>query len=368
MTSAVPPGFPSPSPGREAIEPPAALGEIFSRTFSAVKRRFWTLLGINLVGAVASTLSMVVMSGLTTFQLQSLERESLDQQEKWTFLILTSFVVVPLVLFVLQIVSAKAAFVGVAGADRLLAGERPTFWEMWRGSFGSLRRSIPLWIILTIFVALFNLVNVVLVSQALQSGASLMDILVLVNLLTFVVLLSFIYFAVRWLYFGQLLTLEKASAVESLRRSWGMTSRDFWRTLGYLFVGYLIGLIVYTPATMLGAGTMLASSDQLIAAIEPFRSDEVMGLLIAILVSVFTVIAPQAILTVLVTACIGTFFLVYVAAMYRDQRYRDSLRERGIDPSNVTPVWQGPSQHQYPGEQQPSLPPQPPSGHAPGAS
>ncbi len=367
MTSAVPPGFPSPSPGREAIEPPAALGEIFSRTFSAVKRRFWTLLGINLVSAVASTLSMVVMSGMTIFQLQSLERESLDQQEKWTFLILTSFVVVPLVLFVLQIVSAKAGFVGVAGADRLLAGERPTFSEMWRGSSGSLRRSIPLWIIFTIFVALFNLANVVLVFQEIQSGASLMHGLIRVYSFIFVVFFILMYFAVRWVYVGQLLALEKASAVESLRRSWGMTSRDFWRTLGYLFVGYLIALMVYTPATMLGAGTMLASSDQLIAAIEPFRSDEVMGLLIAILVSVFTVIAPQAILTVLVSACISTCFLVYVAAMYRDQRYRDFLSERGIDPKNVTPVWQGPSQHHYPAEQ-PSLPPHPSSGHAPGAS
>ncbi len=367
MTSAVPQGFPSlpPPSGGEAIEPPAALGEIFSRTFSAVKKRFWTLLGINLVGAVASTLSMVVVSGITAFLLQALERESLDQQEEWTLILEPSLRMVSLELFASQIVAAKVVFVVVAGADRLLAGERPTFSEMWRGSSGSLRRSIPLWLLaIPAMVALASLFNAYEIADALLSDDYVLLILAVgalsvVGMFIFAFLFPFlmIYFSVRWFYVGQLLTLEKASWAESLRRSWRLTSGEFWRTFGYLLVVYLWVMAVMS---LFGAVPGLMPDDQVGA-----ESGAHGGAL------EFFVVAPTEMLKqgalLLVLAISSVFLVVLITAMYRDQQYRVSLRERGIDPKNVTPVWQGPLPRQNPAEQ-PSPPPHPPSGHAPGAS
>ncbi len=329
------PSLPSPS-GGEAIEPPADLGEIFIRTFSAVKRRFWTLFGINLVGAIANTFSMVVVSGMFRFELQSLKHEALDQQEKWTLILPANLVVIPLVLFVSQIVVAKVAFVSFAGADRLLAGERPNFSEMWRGSSGSLRRSIPLLILLTLFWTLFRFAFVVLWSQAYQPGASITRGLGVAYVFTVAVVLLMLYFSIRWIYSGQLITLEKVSSIEPLPRSWALTSEEFWRTLGYLFVGYLIVSVVSEIAPLFGAGPKPSSGDHLDAVIEPFRSGEVMGVLIAILVSMSTAMVLQTIVTVLVEAITSACTWVYITSMYRDQRYRDSLKERGIDPKRVT--------------------------------
>ncbi len=188
-------------------------------------------------------------------------------------------------------------------------------------------------------------------------------------LFSFIMIFVQLYFMIRWVYVGQMLTIEKARAFESLRRSWRLTSRDFWRTFGVLLVGYLMVMAISSAASMIGAGLSLIPSAQLGVQIESIENDESMEAFVSLLVTFFIVVVMQTLVSAIATAIANTFFIVYITAMYRDQGYRDSLRERGIDPAHVALMQQGPPP-QYPAGQpspSPYPPVQPPSAPTPNA-
>ncbi len=339
-----------------------------SRTLSAVKRRVWTLLGINIVGAAVAVLGIIALLAAILFQLSSvligLNDEPLDTLEPWLPILWTSGIGFPIVVFIAQIAQAKAALVTIAGADRLLAGERPTFSEMWRDSSGSLRRSIPLLILVLLFSVLMVLPYIGLVVYLSlvvgQGGDPDQGAIVAVGFLvtmffSFVMVFVQLYVMIRWVYVGQFLTLEKAGAFDSLRRSWRLTSRDFWRTFGVLLVGYLMVMAISSAASMIGAGLSFIPSAQLSGQLESLDGTDSIEAFISALVTLFIVMVMQTIVSAIATAIANAFFIVYVTAMYRDQVYRDSLRERGIDPAHVALMQQG-SPPPYP-VGQPSPPP-----------
>jgi hypothetical protein len=81
---------------------------------------------------------------------------------------------------------------------------------------------------------------------ALSALASLLCVFGLFLLIIFGVL----YVAVRLLFITQAIVVEGKSAVEGIRRSWGLVQGSFWRTLGgYLLLSLLIQIVLAIPVT-----------------------------------------------------------------------------------------------------------------------
>jgi hypothetical protein len=79
-----------------------------------------------------------------------------------------------------------------------------------------------------------------------------------------------IFLVVRWSLMVQIVVLEDAPPLHSLRRSWFLVGRAFWRTLGLLLLGML-------PLTLLSNGTLLAEFFNLV----PAGADRVTALALA---------------------------------------------------------------------------------------
>ncbi len=168
MTSTAPNGFSTSLAGFDGFVPPAGLGQLISRTFVAVKRGFWPLFGIQAIGlsgVVAVCVALVILVPLgvrsvaTSFDGFADIKGIPDLAESLliaaSILLLAAFAIALVTFYVVPLLPyVKAAWATIMGADRLLAGERLTFAQMWRDSSGSFRRSTPLLIGWTLYNAL----------------------------------------------------------------------------------------------------------------------------------------------------------------------------------------------------------------------
>ncbi len=328
------------------------MGQLISRTFVAVKRGFWPLFGIQVIGlsgVVVACVALVILvplgflfvaiafSGFDSFKGIPDLAESLPTAQ-W-ILLLAGFAIALATLYVLSFLPyVKAVLAAITGASRLLAGERPTLSQMWRDSSGSFRRSTPLLIGWTLFNALVAFLYMYVALDAMRAGRMPAEsrtalskyVFVGAFALIYALLIATPYLAIRWTYVGHALVLERAGSIRSLRRSWQLTSRNFFRTLVSLLVLLVaVGVAFLASCAILwllsvslqgiGVGKGVASTPGEIQA--------------AILTDLFVVIA--VILHMAIIAVLGVFTAVYTTAMYRDQCYRASLKEQGIDLSQV---------------------------------
>jgi hypothetical protein len=195
-------------------------------------------------------------------------------------------------------------------------GRKPTLRETWRHTRRMVPRLAGLCLVLLVpGVVVFGGL-IALVVWAFASNAAVGGVLGLLVLLG--CLIAAVWVAVRLALATPALVLEDIGVAASLRRSWQLTARRFWRTLGVLLVANLLVSIVQQVLSfgfqmvgmLLGLGVASTLSGS---------SSETVMLVITMVASV---------LGALLASLIAQPFLAAVAALlYTDAR----IRSEGFD-------------------------------------
>lgn len=133
--------------------------------------------------------------------------------------------------------------------------------------------------------------------------------------------LALLFFSVRLCLAAHVVVLEKAGPFKALARSWSLTRRRFWRTLGSLLLAYLLLTIIsyviqiiltFITVMFLGVGLSSVGKDD-------HQSDGVGASLIALMVIAFLIVLLMAVVTMLTYP----FFINVIGTLYVDARIRD---------------------------------------------
>ncbi len=330
---------PAPStlqPAERGAISPSSVFDLLSQTFRALGRRFWTLYLVQVGAMLIGVLAFYGLNILLYDELIIAVNRSRSSPATWGRLLWTVIGGLLAVIVVSQLAQLRAYFVSVAVADRTLAGDKPSFGKMWRDSSGALRRSLSLlglWYLAGLLGALPIIVTLVYIGQNLdtpdQSNRAVVVGLMFLASILWMCILSVVqvFLFVRWVFVGQLLTLGKVKARDSLRCSWRLTSGAFMRTVGRLIVGSFIAAVPIVGA--LAIGTVFGA--KIISRFDSVGESENLGQFESALTSVLIRAVLLSLLVALILALVNVFLVVYVTAMYRDQCYRASLKRQGVD-------------------------------------
>ncbi len=100
-------------------------------------------------------------------------------------------------------------------------------------------------------------------SSSAQALGGLMGVAVVVMYVA--LLVGAVFFGVKLLYVIPVMAAEGRGPVEAIKRSWALTGRSFWRTLGYVLVAGLLLYVVQFVVTMIGYVVMFASMGAVLA-------------------------------------------------------------------------------------------------------
>lgn len=182
--------------------------------------------------------------------------------------------------FILLAVIAVQIRAGFAGRG-LSLGEAfravlPRLWALLGGSFLLVLSVGLLTVIGVVLSVVFTLVLAVVnasaggLAEAIRQGMFNNQNLWFQLLLLSLVTAAAMFLVVKWSLMVQVVVLEDAPPVDSLRRSWQIVTGSFWRTLGLLLLGML-------PLTLLSNGTLVVEFFDLL----PATNDRVLVLALA---------------------------------------------------------------------------------------
>ncbi|OYO03792.1 hypothetical protein CGZ97_10320 [Enemella evansiae] len=133
------------------------------------------------------------------------------------------------------------------------------------------------------------------------------------------------YLQIRFLYFIPVLAVEGTGAIDSLRRSWGLTRNNVLRTLGYYLVASLIVGAANTAVSMIGQVISAAAAPSSSSMSNSSDPAQVLAGLAAL--------APGLIVMMLLSALVGLlavpFITCVLTVMYADQVQRAQLPNGG---------------------------------------
>ncbi|MEL4356625.1 MULTISPECIES: hypothetical protein [unclassified Luteococcus] len=225
---------------------PMGLGDIIGVTWQVLRRRFGLLLGISLVsGLVAGLLALLPAIALLTagvFGAMAAIGSPPDGPPLGDFWVLLPLVVIccALIGVIWVWVWAKFNSMLVAVIDQLARGFQPTWDSATAQAQGTDRRALPLLWWGAGLGALAGAIPVGLLLVALESdqwGDGPTTVFALTVLALPVLSLVMLYPLARLVYLLPVLTLEKMSGWQAVRRAWRLTSGQVGRTLGLLVVG-----------------------------------------------------------------------------------------------------------------------------------
>lgn len=181
------------------------------------------------------------------------------------------------------------------------AALRPVIWKL-------LGTALLVWLIL--FGVMFGAILLAVLGGVLLSQIGFdIGFLVLLGVLTVFGLIAVVmWLGVRFYYATVVAVVESASPVQALKRSWALTQKAFWRTLGR---GILIGLVVGVATGILGA--VVVALTMLLGTVIPT------GLLLFL----------SAFISMVIAGVVMPISASYISLMYVDQR----MRTEGIAPS-----------------------------------
>jgi hypothetical protein len=317
------PGYPHvPAAARPGIVPlrPLGLGEIYDGAFQAVRSNPAAMVGAAAVVVTVMTAVQLALQAWMTGSLGTLlqaTEEAADGGELPDSAVLvdalgTSSLAALLTQVVSLVALAVLTAIAIVVVGSAVLGRRTGGSDLWQRVRG---RLLPL-IGVTLLV---GLITVGLVVAAFVPG--LLAFLVSDVLAVVLLLLGLaaalglgLWIDTRLALAGPALVLEEQRVVASIRRSWRLTSRGFWRVLGIrlltLVIVFVTTAIVSAPFQIVG---MLFGSD----SSDPFAA--------------FALTLPQLLLTGVGQAIASTIVYPFAAAvtalLYVDQR----MRLEGLD-------------------------------------
>ena len=262
-------------PGIIALRP-LTLSDLMSGSFAALRRNPKVLFGYTIL--IMTIVSL--LNGLAVFMpfysLMTLSGSTSDPQASYNdFLASSSLSLISTLLS--YVVLFLATFLGGAlingvlsvTVSQMVIGKKITFgqaWSMVRGRLlPMIGASFLLFLIIAIPMILWGVGFLAMLIWGLESNIadSLAAVLFFIGLPLMLALYSL---SVRFLYAPICAVLERKGPIQSLKRSWTLTSGAFWMTLGrVLLIGVVCGVIVNIISTLisvivLGIGFAFLSS------------------------------------------------------------------------------------------------------------
>jgi hypothetical protein len=267
------PGTPSaPKPGVIPLRP-LVVGEILDGAFSSIRQNPKATLGLSAIlmtiaGVITTTITLI-MRGLIGGISQPNLGSNATSAQVWHFVgralaVLGAPALVSIVLAILMQSILAGLLTAVIG--RGVLGHRITAREAWRIAAPRLPAVIgAAFAVVGILVGLWALLGLVLLGLYLAGAPS--------ALIVGLGVLGFFPALVLTIWFGVMLTLatpavvlERQGPLQSLRRSWRLVSRSFWRVFGILLLAGLIVVIaggilqfpfaIASGATAFGSGAL----------------------------------------------------------------------------------------------------------------
>lgn len=262
--SAWAPPPPAPKPGVIPLRP-LMVGDIMTGAIDYVRREPKTVITISaMVGVVAAFVQLGVLAATSSdlAEVTSSDPSQIDPAE-----------LVPLLVTLLGLVTVSAAVAGVLQIfgtgmlthvmGRAVVGQRTSVGQAWVLVRPQLWRLIAATLVVGLVVGLAIAVPVAPGLVLLSSGLTVAGaVLTLLGSLVAMVLGV-------WLTFGLILTtpalaLEDCGPIAAMKRSWRLVRGGFWRTLGIVLVGSIVGQavgsIAASPFSLLGgAGAELTT-------------------------------------------------------------------------------------------------------------
>ena len=262
-------------PGIIALRP-LTLSDLMSGSFAALRRNPKVLFGYTIV--IMTIVALV--NGLAVFMpfysLMTLSGSTSDPQASYSdFLASSSLSLISTLLG--YVVLFLATFLGGAlingvlsvTVSQMVIGKKITFGQAWsmvrRRLLPMIGASFLLFLIIAIPMILWGVGFLAMLIWSLESkiADSLAAVMFFIGLPLMLALYSL---TVRFLYAPICAVLEHKGPIQSLKRSWTLTSGAFWMTLGrVLLIGVVCGVIVNIISTLisvivLGIGFAFLSS------------------------------------------------------------------------------------------------------------
>ncbi|NKX53821.1 glycerophosphoryl diester phosphodiesterase membrane domain-containing protein [Arthrobacter mobilis] len=247
------PGYPGytapPKPGVIPLRP-LGVGEILDGAFQAARKNAAAVFGtavlfqvaVTLLAWLAGALLLGVLGGTQVLAGNELPEESAlslgaSLLVSSAVLGLLSSVGVLLLQGVLAIPTARAA-----------VNQRTGFALMWslaRGRTGALVVLGLLYLLLTVLVLAAIVAGAVVLADLLGAASALIIVLVAVGLV-----LAAVWIGIKLMLAPAAMVLERASLPGSLRRSWQLTSGNWWRTFGIVLLCTVIVSVITSVISM----------------------------------------------------------------------------------------------------------------------
>jgi hypothetical protein len=311
---------PPPKPGLLPLRP-LGFGQLLMAPFQVLRRNprptFGSALLVQFVVTVASTLLVGFATYFSLLRIDGADSQSSAEITAGSI----GMIIVATIVTVAISGLASALLQGVFAVEvaRATLGEKQTMRFLWRSA---VKRLWPLLGWFGILLLVFVLVAAILVGAvilAAQFGAIAAGLTVL---LVVVVCLGL---AVLWAWVGTklalvpvIIVLENQGIAGAARRSWRLTTGNFWRTFGVI---YLIALIISIASQVVAAPISVLGS---LAPVlfDPLGSDQTAGIAITIGVTILVLIV-----TLVIAAISAVIQSSAVAVVYVDLR----MRREGLD-------------------------------------
>ena len=253
-------------PGIIALRP-LTLSDLMSGSFAALRRNPKVLFGYTIV--IMTIVALV--NGLAVFMpfysLMTLSGSTSDPQASYNdFLASSSLSLISMLLG--YVVLFLATFLGGAlingvlsvTVSQMVIGKKITFGQAWsmvrRRLLPMIGASFLLFLIIAIPMILWGVGFLAMMIWSLESkiADSLAAVMFFIGLPLMLALYSL---TVRFLYAPICAVLEHKGPIQSLKRSWTLTSGAFWMTLGrVLLIGVVCGVIVGIISTLISGIVM----------------------------------------------------------------------------------------------------------------
>lgn len=249
------PAPPAPRPGSVPLHP-LSVGEMIAGTIDYVRRDPKTVIAISaIVGFVAAAAQLVVMAfGVEDAAQLPADPSAVTPEVLWSALsgVIVTALVTSALAGVLQVLGT-GMLAHVMG--RSVIGQHTSIGQAWRLIKPQALRLIGATILVSVIVALALVLPLLPGALLLGAGASSAGGLALFAGGLVALVLSV------WASIGLVLTtpalaLEDAGALHALKRSWHLVKGAFWRTLGIVLlgtiVGQAIGSVAAAPFSLIG--------------------------------------------------------------------------------------------------------------------
>lgn len=305
---------------------PLGVGDVLSATMAILRSRFGLLIGIAALGVLVPLLLAVVPVILLmwmTITEAMMGPRSLDPA--WAVGVFGGLL---LCIVIGGLVTLKVEGLFAEITYQTAQGRRVALREAWEGNRGFVRRILPFLLLvgLAVGVLYFGVIGAMLIAQASLAGGYSAEPFALVLLpILLVVWLVAIHLSIRWLYCLASAALEGNGGLAAARRSWGLTARAFWRTLGYFLMSLLVVWAISVPMSVVAQ--FLGMIPALVMFDQPMNDPAAfLGVLAPVLIAM---VAVSVLVQMFTWPCVS----VYRTVMFLDQVRRVEFAQGFVPPT-----------------------------------